>query len=1343
MNKLSTKPRTTDGDCFPLSVGQERLWFLDQLEPGNPAYNIPAAYHITGRLNVAALERSLGEIVRRHEILRTTFPILDGQPVQVISPDVDLMLPQVDLRELTVTEREAEVQRWATQEAQQSFDLARGPLLRVRLLRLSECEHVFLLTMHHVVSDEWSVGVFMRELAALYGAFSTGKPSSLPDLPIQYADFAAWQRRWLQGAALESQLGYWRQQVGDSLPMLQLPTDRPRPPVQTYRGAKQSLELPESMGDELKALGEREAATLSMTLLAAFKTLLCRYTGQKDIVVGTPVANRSRAEIEGLIGFFANTLVIRTDLSGDPTFRELLGQVRRVVLGACSHQDLPFEKLVEELQPERDLSRPPLFQAWFRMASLADERLELPGLTVEPLLILETPSRFDLALEAWEHSGGMRLELIYNADLFEPDAMAEMLRQFRHLLVQVVEKPEERIAGFSLVTPAARAVLPNPAEVLDATWEGAICTLFSQQARRVPRRPAVVDPGEDWSYEELDARSSQLASYLIASGVQPQDIVAVYGHRSASLVWALLGVLKAGAAFLILDPAYPASRLADYLRMARPRGWIRVEAAGALPGALEQLVSDLPCCCRLSLPPRSVAAAQGLLTACSTDAPGVAVGPDDLAYVSFTSGSTGRPKGILGRHGSLTHFLPWMKRKFDLSERDRFSMLSGISHDPLHRDIFTPLPLGATICIPDPGDIAPGRLAEWMKRQEVTIAHLTPAMGQILTEATQGTVLPSLRYTFFVGDKLTKRDWARLRKLAPNLIVVNFYGATETQRAVSYFVVPNSGDGVCRDGQPGEHLKEIIPLGRGMKDVQLLALSTAGQLAGIGEVGEIYVRSPHVAKGYLGDGALTQERFKINPFTGTAGDWLYKTGDLGRYLPDGNVEFLGRIDHQVKIRGFRIELSEIEVVLAQHPAVREAVVLAREDTPGDRRLVAYVVPNRGQVPRIDELRGFLRRKLPDYMMPSAFVLLDAMPLTPNSKIDRRALPAPDTARPEMEAAFVAPRDNLELQLTGIWERILGVHPVGVRDNFFDLGGHSLLAVRLFAQMEKEFGEKLPLAILFQAPTVEQMADVLRQEGRSTPSSSLVAMQPGGSKLPFFCIPGNLGNVFTDLGALARHLGADRPFFGFQDGMQNPTQIEAVAAQYIDEVRTVQPEGPYLLGGVCWGGVVAFEMAQQLQAQGEEVALLALVEPARRPLPGLQSCFSFFVSIFQLAARRFGRQVRNVSQLGSAERGTYARMKARVIANLWALTRYAPRPYPGRMHLFLVNESLRSPRSPRLAWRELAIGGAQVHQIPGTHDTTTGDNDTEVDEACMEVLAERLRACIDDIQVSSEIEGGCS
>jgi amino acid adenylation domain-containing protein len=631
-------------------------------------------------------------------------------------------------------------------------------------------------------------------------------------------------------------------------------------------------------------------------------------------------------------------------------------------------------------------------------------------------------------------------------------------------------------------------VLPNPVQALYSDWHGAVQARFSWQAHRVPERPAIVDPDEVWSYAELNARSNQLANYLCASGIQPQEVVAIYGHRSASLVWALLGVLKAGAAFLILDSAYPASRLIDCLRLAKPRGLIQIGAAGVLSNMLEEFVATLSCCCRVELPRRTTAEACGLFSDYATADPRVAVGPDDLFYVVFTSGSTGKPKGVLGGHRPVSHFLDWYSRTFGLNESDRFSMLSGLSHDPLLRDIFTPLWLGATLYIPSLEDIrSPGRLADWMKRQKLSITHLTPAMGQLLTEATpktpinrQDAALPSLRYACFGGDLLTKSDVFRLRALAPAVICVNFYGTTETPQTMGYFIIPNEKDLVQSNAPTREELREAVPLGRGIQDVQLLVLNDNRQLAGIGEVGEIYVRTTYLTKGYIDDEALTQERFIINPFTNIPDDRLYKTGDLARYRPDGNIEFLGRSDDQVKLHGFRIELGEIVAVLSQHSAVREAVVIVREDIPGEGRLVAYLVPASAQVPTTSELRRFLQARLPDYMVPSAFVFLPALPLTPNGKVDRQTLPPPYQARPELENAYVAPRTELERFLANMWREILGIESIGVHDKFFELGGDSIRGAVFINRLQEKLGEIIYVVVLFDAPNIAELAAYLNK-----------------------------------------------------------------------------------------------------------------------------------------------------------------------------------------------------------------------------------------------------------------------
>ena len=1059
-------------DELYLSFAQQRLWFLDQLEPNSPLYNISKAMRISGPLDVDVLGKVLDSIVVRHEVLRTTFASVDGNPRQVISPSRSVGLAITNLSERPEAEREEEAQRLLKEEAGRPFDLSQDLMLRPTLLKLGTEEHILLLVMHHIASDGWSLGILSRELALFYEAFSEGEIPSLPELPIQYSDFARWQQDWLNGDVLEEQLAYWKEKLRDSPPVLELPTDRPRPAVQTHRGEHQHLVLSKTLSESLNSLGRREGVTLFMTLLSAFVTLLYRYSGQEDIVVGSPIAGRTRVEIEELIGFFVNTLVLRTDLSDNPIFLEVLGRVREAVLAADAHQDLPFEKLVEELKSQRDLSRTPLFQVFFNMLNLPNTQIELPNLKVEILSLLEVEAKFDLTLYVKEQNEGIQFDLVYNTNLFKRDRMVEMLAQFKYLLAQIVEDPKESIVRFSLVTPTAQAILPNPTEALDSTWEGAVHTIFSKQAYRVPERLAVVDGQESWTYKELDARSNQLANYLLDSNIQSQEVLAIYGHRNASLVWALLGVLKAGAAFVILDPAYPPSSLIDYLGAAKPRGFIQIGAAGVLPSLLEKFVQTLSC--RLVLPQRQMAEVGNLLKDYSTEDPEVEVGPDDLTYVAFTSGSTGKPKGILGGHKPLSHFLQWHTQTFALDETDRFSMLSGLSHDSLLRDIFTPLWLGATLCIPDQEVIvSPGQLSEWMRQKEISIAHLTPVMGHLLTERTEGKTLPSLRYAFFGGDVLTKRDVSRLGKLAPAATCVNFYGATETPQAMGHFIVSYEGEVI--DDPASADVKEGVPLGRGIGEAQLLVLNDSQGHAGVGELGEIYIRSPHLAKGYLNDDTLTQDRFMANPFMNTPGDRVYKSGDLGRYMPDGNIEFLGRSDLQVKIRGFRIELGEIETVLLRHPAVGEAVVIRREDKLGEVRLVAYIVPNPEREPSISELRRFLQEKLPDYMIPSNFIILDALPLTPSGKVDRRALPTPDTTRPEIEEAFVAPRGPIEKMLAGIWAQLLGLEQVGIHDNFFELGGHSLLATQVVFRVGEVFQVDLPLHSLFEMPTIAQLA----------------------------------------------------------------------------------------------------------------------------------------------------------------------------------------------------------------------------------------------------------------------------
>ena len=1065
---------------IPTSFAQQRLWFLQRLEPDNAAYNMAATVNLTGDLNVSALAQSLNEVIRRHESLRTTFAESDSQPVQIISQSLSLSLPLVDLRELPEIERAAEVRRMGVQHTTQPFDLAKGPLLRATLLRIGSAEHVLLLTMHHIISDGWSIGVFIREMSSLYRAFAAGEPSPLPDLPIQYADFALWQRERLQGKILDEHLDYWKRQLGGELIPLSLGVNSSRPANHSSGAECQVLLLSESLSSALTTLSHGEHATLFMTLLAAFQLLLHRRTGEGDIVIGSPLAGRRRPETQQLIGFFVNTLALRAQLRSEMSFRELLQIVRGVVLEAFEHEDLPFEKLVEELRPDRSLKRTPLFQVMFNLLNFENVQIEIPGLTVTIGDSAEVESKFDLTLYARETGAAIRLELLGKAELFSPSDATELLEQFGLLLSQIVESPDQSIGSYSLITPGAKALLPDPSESLIPTVTESITDRFSRQAQKTPACAAVSDKHDEWSYGELYTRTNQLAHYLIAEGIKPGEVVAIYADRSASLVWAMLGVLKAGGVFLILDAAYPPARLINCLNVAQPKGWLQLEGV-TIPAALSEYIETIPLRCRLTLPSLSANAASDLFSKFAETDPCVLRGPDDLAYVAFTSGSTGAPQGILGTHGPIVHFLRWHIETFSLDQEDRFSLLSGLSHDPLLRDIFAPLSLGATLFIPDADEVlSPGGLACWLKEQEISVTHLTPAVLRLLavTGTEAASTLTALRHAFVGGDVLTRGDVSILRALAPASRCVNFYGATETPQAMGYFIVPEQKDSSRRSDELDDSGTRV-PLGRGIDEVQLLVFNATQQLAGIGEAGEIYVRTRYLTRGYLANDVLTAERFITNPFTKDTGDRLYKTGDRGRYLVDGNIEFLGRTDHQVKIRGFRTELSEVETVLAQHVSVLDAIVIAAGDQQATQRLVAYyTVDQKEAPPTAGELRAHLKERLSEYMVPAEFVLMQDWPLTPNGKIDRRALLALEQTSANREQGFVGPRKPVEEILAGIWSEVLGAEQISINDDFFAIGGHSLLAAQMVSRVREALRVEVPLRHVFESPTIAALANVI-------------------------------------------------------------------------------------------------------------------------------------------------------------------------------------------------------------------------------------------------------------------------
>ncbi len=1713
-------PRRRPSDRAPLSFAQQRLWFLHQMDPEGCLYNIPQAFRIGGDLDVDALRRALDAVVARHEALRTTFVAEGEVPAQVFVAGRPVDLRTLDLRGRP--DAGAEAQRLLSEEARRPFDLSADLMLRALLLRTGQQDRILLLTLHHIAADGWSLGVLFEEVSALYRAFAAGEEASLPDLPIQYADFSEWQRRRMEGALLDGQLSYWRHHLGGDLPALDLPVDRPRPPVQTYRGTTHGFALPRPLHGALQDLARQERATLFMALLAGFEALLCRYTGQEDIAVGTPIANRNRAEVEGVIGCFVNVLAPRTDLSGDPTFRDLLRRVRGVTLGAYDHQDLPFERLVEELHPERDLSRNPLFQVMFALQNVPARVLELPGLSVSPVEVHTGTSKFDLTLTVEERPDGLAGGFEYSADLFDAATVERMAGHFRTLLEGAAANPDAPLSRLPLLTEAERCLLVSWNDTACDYPDRRIHQLFEDQAAKAPEAVAVAAEDGQLTYAELNARANRLAHHLRRLGVGPDARVGLCTERSLDMVVGLLGILKAGGAYVPLDPAYPEDRLTLMLEDA---GVSVLLTQGHLAGRLSACGARTLC----------IDTGWAGVAREPDDNPEVGVAPGNLAYVIYTSGSTGRPKGVMVEHRNVANFFAAMDRhlrpeegagvwlavtslSFDISALELlwtlargFKVVLYAGHDrrgshrsrvqspgsktmtqdsdvrcvdfslfyfasdggeaggdkyrlllegakfadrhgfaavwtperhfhafgglypnpsvagaalaaltqrvqiragsvvlPLHhpirvaeewalvdnlsggrvgvsfasgwqsndfvlnpetyadrkalmfrnietvrrlwrgerlafvgpngkevevqtlpRPVQPELPVWVTAAgSPDTfrmaGEIGAnllthllgqgvedlaekiavyrrareghghgrghvtlmvhtfvgededevretvrGPMTDYLRsavdliKQAATsspqltlrsrqtgkspvelleskdlseedmralldhaferyfktsglfgtpetcldtvrrlraadvdeiaclidfgvetgaaLAHLehlnalrelafaeaapagasipdliaahgvthlqcTPSMARLLVadEETRGA-LGSLR-TLLIGGEAFPAELARELSGVVSGDVLNVYGPTET----TIWSALHRLDGP----------EDPVPIGHPLANTGLYILDRYLQPVPVGQPGELFIGGHGVVRGYLNRPELTAERFIPDPFGGDPGARLYRTGDLARYRMDGAVEFLGRLDHQVKVRGYRVELGEIESLLDQHPAVRTSVVVAREDTPGDQRLVAYLIPRGDGMPQEEGLRDHLRKKLPEFMVPAAFISLDAFPLTPNGKVDRKALPAPDRAAPAPTRASVEPRDELERQLLRIWEEVLDRRPVGVWDNFFDLGGHSLLAVRLFAQVEQALGRKLPLATLFQAPTVAQLAGVLREKGWSAPWSALAPIHPHGSRPPFYFVHAHGGNVlgYYDL---ARHLGADQPFYGLQaQGLSGGDvhRFEEMAVSYVREVRMLQPRGPYFLGGWCMGGNIALEMAQQLRRQGEEVGLVVLVQSAHPDYPRYRPGVTRLHRLACRLAERLDLEVSNFLEAQAKPAYAWRRAKRMLIlgqvAAEKALERLLgplglrpprshahtlealaaahqrtymesrPHPYRGRVLLFrAAKQPLGICPDPTLGWDGLIEGELDIREVPG-HAIGI------LSEPRVDIVAGQVRDCLD-------------
>ena len=1168
-----------------LSHSQELMWLLDRLSPGGNAYNSPSANRIRGPLDAEVLERALQAQIDRHEILRTRYPEIDGRPMQVVSAHEDLKLMIVDLSSDAPGIAEAEMSRLLKEAAEAPFDLQCDLLVRATLYRLADDDHVLMIVIHHIAVDGWSKGILWTELSSLYDAFSNGQANPLTSLPLQYADFAIWHRASVASSQLRAQLSYWREQLGDVPPLLELPTDRVRPDVLSHRGDHLDELLPLSSLQGLQEVAREEGATLFMAVLAAFGALLGRYSGQTEVVVGTPIAGRSRVELEELVGYFMNTLALRVDLSGDPSFRELVRRARESTLGAFANQEVPFEEVVSAVNPPRDLSRTPLFQVMLVLQNQKKSVFRPLGMDGEPVRFDRDWSKFDITLGMGERAAGLNTNWEYSTDLFDEATIRQMMSHFATLLAAVAQDPDAPLSAVVLLSEdEARHVTRdfNPAPV-PIPQPHSLWDRFVAQATRTPDAVAVEGDRRAMSYDELRRTAEVAAGHLRAAGVGRGDVVGICIDHSVELVVADLAVLAAGAACLPLDPGYPQARITAVLEEARPSVVVTARAsAGAVANWPTLIVEDLTS----PVADSSAGSSAGEI--------GTA-GPLDPAYVIFTSGSTGRPKGVVLPHQGLVNHADSAAELFALRPGDRVLQFASVAFDISVEEIYPTLFTGGTV-VARPADLALGgpELVEWLEAKRISVLDLPTAFWHewVGDLALRGLQLPThLRHVTVGGEKASAATYDTWTTLAGDRVTwINTYGPTEASVIATAWAPPRDWSRT-----PGQDL----PIGRPVRNASVYLLDQAGQPVPVGVRGELWIGGAGLATGYLGRPDLTADVFRDDPFSDTPGARMYRTGDLARHLPTGIIEFAGRVDEQIKLRGFRIEPGEIEAALAQQPEVTEALVVLH-GSGGDGVLVGYVAcPGVTDEALGAELRARLAQQLPPHLVPSAVVVLPALPRTPNGKVDKNALPQPEFGA----RTVVAPRTELERQLAAIWQEILGIDAVGVTDGFFDLGGHSLLAVRMFAVLEQRHGHRLPLAAIVATPTIEglaaQLTALTTSDAAGTPYKALIPLQSKGSRPPLFLVHDVWGQVIGYRG-IVDQIGPDQPVYGFEpvgvDGSAPMhSSIEEMASFYITEMLEVQPDGPYYLGGSCFGGDVAYEMAVQLRRQDRDVALVALLD----------------------------------------------------------------------------------------------------------------------------------------------------
>ncbi len=1339
--------------AMPQSFAQQRMWFLDQLEE-HANYNLSEALNLMGPLDAGALNRALDALFRRHEVLRTVFDMRDGEPIQVIDSHRNMRPCLVDLRGLDRDLRLRHAQFLMTTEERAPFDLSRGPLFRVTLLLVTDLQRAALLSMHHIIGDGWSVGVLTRELTALYLAHAHGEPSGLEEAALQYADYADWLQRRLSGKRLEDQIAYWTGQLRGAPDLLTLPTDRPRPPLKSYHGQVAGFFIAPQSTEALREIGKGVQATLFMTVLALYKVLLARYSGQRDISVGFPIANRTRVELEPLIGLFANTLVLRSDLTGAPSFSALVRRVRDTTLGAFDHQEMPFEKLVEALKPARNLSHSPLFQVMVAYQNVPPsdvdqvaDRYRESTVRAESMRREEITSRFDMELTIVEMEGGLSCTLQYDVDLFDQATILAMTGHFRNLMHGAIADPARSLEDLPMMDEAERrrALVEwnDTADAFTATplahqriaaraaaTPDAIALFETGVADTAPGGPR---PARRIAYRALLARSTRLARGLAAHGVGPEAIIPLAMERGGDFLAAMLAVFEAGAAYLPLDPAHPAKRWAAVL--AQTGSPLAIADAYWEP-ALAEAVALLPADQR----PRIVRLDRLLAKAAPAMAAAQA-GPDNLAYAIFTSGTTGPPKGAMVTHEGMANHLHAKIRDLGLTAGDAVVQNASQSFDISVWQFLAAPWQGGRVIVADPETARdPEALLALTARQRATVLETAPSLLDVMLRELEDRPrpLPALRWLVPTGEALPPDLCRRWLARFPTTPMVNAYGPTECSDDVSHAVI----------AEPLPPGTANAPIGRPVANTRLYVLDRRLAPTPPGVPGELYAGGRGVGRGYLGRPASTAAVFIPDPFDEAGGGRLYRTGDRVKADRDGELVYLGRRDCQVKIRGFRIELGEIERVLASAPGVGQAAVVAVDGPGRDKRLIAFVAG--GAEGDAAGLRAWLRDQLPEYMTPARIVRRDRLPTTPNGKLDRAALVRHAAGAPSDPARDeTPPRDHIELQLAAIWEALLGLHPIGVRASFFDLGGHSILAVRLMSEIRRVFDKKLPLAALFRAPSIEGLAALLRSGADTEPASPLVAIQPEGDLPPFFCIHPIGGNVLC-YRRLAKLMGARRPFYGLQaaglDGDTPPLdRIEAMAERYAAAIRERQAEGPYFLGGWSFGGVIAFEIARVLADQGQATGLLALLDT---PAPFLGERDENLLPALLLHELRFHygprlpiafEELRDCDReaqiqlamaraseagiLTSADDAERVRRLLRIYgANFEALSEYRPRPVN-------VPAALIQPRSTPYAdaadaWRGLTRAGLQ-------RCTVAGDHHNMVEGPGAQTLADALNTALDD------------